>query len=80
MKEALLDCEVLILTLGMSEVWFDRTTNEQLWRTLPVNSYDPELHELRVLSVSDTRAYLESIVRLQGVLPGSPGSASRSRR
>jgi hypothetical protein len=49
----------------MSEVWFDRETNEPLWRTLPVDSYDPERHELRVLSAADTRGYLESIVRLQ---------------
>jgi hypothetical protein len=57
--------EVLIVTLGLSEVWFDRTTNEPLWRTLPLDQYDPSRHEFRVLTVQETEAYLQSIARIR---------------
>jgi hypothetical protein len=65
LRAALEHSDVLILTLGLSEVWFDRVTNEPLWRALPMSTYDAERHEVRILTASQTRDYLESIARLQ---------------
>jgi hypothetical protein len=56
---------VLIITLGLSEVWYDRITGEPLWRTLPVNQFDPQRHVFRVESMAQMLTWLETIERLR---------------
>jgi len=46
--------DVLIVTLGLSEVWYDTQTGEPLWRVLPVGHHDPSRHAFKVETVSDT--------------------------
>lgn len=53
--------DVLILTLGLSEVWYDKLTGEPLWRALTRRYYDPSRHAFRVESMADTKRYLEKI-------------------
>jgi hypothetical protein len=59
--ETLRQTQVLIVTLGLSEVWYDRETGEPLWRAVPVDLYDAARQAFKVLSVADTRAALEEI-------------------
>lgn len=60
-REALRDAEVLIITLGLSEIWYDRMTEEPMWRAVPVHSYDPSRHAFKVMSAAETIAALEEI-------------------
>jgi hypothetical protein len=60
-RDALEQTEVLIITLGLSEVWHDRITGEPLWRALPISAYDPSRHGFTVLSVAETVSALEEI-------------------
>jgi GSCFA family len=60
-RETLQQAEVLIVTLGLSEVWYDRITGEPMWRAVPVHSFDPSRHAFKVLSVAETVAALEQI-------------------
>ncbi len=57
--------DVLILTLGLSEVWYDIETGEPLWRALTADTYDPARHVFRVESVAQTMEWLEAIERLR---------------
>lgn len=57
--------DVLILTLGLSEVWYDNVSGEPLWRALTEHTYDPDRHVFRVESVSQTIAWLACIERLR---------------
>ena len=59
------DAEVLILTLGLSEVWYDAVTGEPLWRAVPARSFDAQRHVFRVLTVAETVAALEEVHRLR---------------
>jgi hypothetical protein len=59
--EVLQQAEVLIITLGLSEVWYDGETGEPMWRAAPVDLYDPSRHFFKVMSVAETRAALEEI-------------------
>jgi hypothetical protein len=65
-RETLEQTDVLVLTLGLSEVWYDRLTGEPLWRALTRKHYDPDRHVFRVESLADTRAWLEKIESLRG--------------
>ena len=64
-RDTLLATDVLILTLGLSEVWYDRVTGEPLWRALPVDQFDPERHVFRVETMAQTLQWLEMIERLR---------------
>jgi GSCFA family protein len=59
------DADVLILTFGLSEVWYDTVTGEPLWRAIPARHFDARRHAFRVLKVAETVASLEEIHRLR---------------
>jgi hypothetical protein len=65
LRDVLQQAEVLILTLGLSEIWYDRVTNEPLWRAVPERYFEPERHAFRVLSVAETVEHLETIERIR---------------
>jgi hypothetical protein len=60
-RDSLLNTDVLIVTLGLSEVWYNNTTNEPLWRAIPRKYYDPQKHVFRVESFANTVKALEDI-------------------
>jgi GSCFA family len=64
-RDTLLATDVLLLTLGLSEVWYDRVTGEPLWRALTVEQFDPERHVFRVETMAQTLHWLETIERLR---------------
>ena len=57
--------DVLILTLGLSEVWYDKQTGEPLWRALTKRHYDPARHVFRVETMADTKRSLEKIEEIR---------------
>jgi len=56
--------DVFILTLGLSEVWYDKRTWNVFWRTIPKENYDPLIHGFRVSTVEENRGNLVKVVRL----------------
>ena len=56
--------DVFILTLGLSEVWYDKKTEDIFWRAIPKDSFDPDRHGFRLLSVDENRQNLEQVYRL----------------
>lgn len=64
-RETLEQADILIITLGLSEVWYDQTVNEPLWRALPKEYYDPARHVFRVESCASTIGALEKIEEIR---------------
>lgn len=64
-RETLEQTDVLILTLGLSEIWYDKLSGEPLWRALTEKTYDPERHIFRIEPVAKTIEWLECIERLR---------------
>jgi hypothetical protein len=56
--------EVFIITLGLSEVWYDELTSGVFWRAVPQDKYDPSRHKFRVTTVDENRANLLAICAL----------------
>jgi GSCFA family len=46
--------DVFVITLGLSEVWFDQIENEPMWRTIPARLYEPGRHVCRPATVAET--------------------------
>jgi len=56
--------DVFILTLGLSEVWYDTVTGGVFWRAVPQRCFDPNRHKFRVSTVSENKDNLLKIYRL----------------
>lgn len=64
-RETLRETDLLILTLGLSEVWYDVQTGEPLWRALTRRHYDPARHLFRIETLQDTKRHLEKIEEIR---------------
>ena len=60
-RATLAETDVLILTLGLSEVWYDASPVEPFWRAIPRHLFNPDRDACRVLTVAETVASLEEI-------------------
>lgn len=56
--------DVFILTLGLSEVWYDKPTGEIFWRAIPKRDFDSERHGFRVMSAAENLENLRRIYEL----------------
>jgi hypothetical protein len=64
-RRTLEETDVLILTLGLSEIWYDKASGEPLWRALTEDKFDPERHVFRVETLAGTIEWLEAIERIR---------------
>ena len=46
--------DVFVITLGLSEVWFDQIEGEPMWRTIPAHLYEEGRHICRPATVAET--------------------------
>ncbi|MFZ2872183.1 GSCFA domain-containing protein [Zavarzinia sp.] len=53
--------DVFIITLGLSEIWYDEPTGEVFWRAVPYEKFDPARHKFRVASSAETLDNLRRI-------------------
>lgn len=56
--------DVFVLTLGLSEIWYDEVTGGVFWRAIPEQQYDPARHKFRVASVEENKANLREMYRI----------------
>jgi len=63
-RAVFLDTDFFIITLGLSEVWFDEVTGGVLWRAVPKKTYDAARHRFRLCSVDETKAKLSRIYEI----------------
>lgn len=63
-RDLFLASDLFVITLGLSEVWYDEPTGEVFSRTLPADRYDPARHKFRVSSVAENRDNLDCIFAL----------------
>lgn len=68
-KQQFLDTEVFVVTLGLSEVWYNKNTGEVFWRAIPENMFDGSRHGFRLTSVEENVENLQRIVTLAQMKP-----------
>ncbi|WP_084545188.1 GSCFA domain-containing protein [Derxia gummosa] len=52
---------VFIITLGLSEIWYDEPTGEVFWRAVPASKIDPSRHKFRVSTHAENLENLRAI-------------------
>jgi hypothetical protein len=55
------EAELFVITLGLSEVWYDEPTGEVFWRAVPRDKFDPARHKFRVTSHAENLENLQAI-------------------
>ncbi|MDI3471083.1 MAG: hypothetical protein OJF62_003146 [Pseudolabrys sp.] len=55
--------DVFIVTLGLSEIWYDKISKEAFWRAIPASLFDEERHGFRLSTVDENLANLLAIHR-----------------
>lgn len=63
-RRIFLETEVFILTLGLSEVWYDLQTGEPFWRAIPLERFDQQRHGFRVLGAEENRRNIDRVLSL----------------
>lgn len=53
--------DLFIITLGLSEVWYDEPTGEVFWSTVPAEHFDPTRHKFRVATFTENLENLRAI-------------------
>jgi len=72
-RETILSADAFILTLGLSEIWYDKRNGEVLWRAVPTHLFDESTHGFRVSSAEENYENLASIRTLiRAVKPTAP--------
>ena len=61
---ALKQVDVFIITVGLSEVWYNKITNQVFWKAIPVSQYDEKKHGFRVSSVEENTNNLKNIYKI----------------
>jgi hypothetical protein len=62
--EALKRTKLLVITLGLSEVWYDRESGDVFWRGVPEKDYSESRHAFRVLTVEETKENIREMLSL----------------
>ena len=53
--------DVFILTLGLSEVWYNKKTNAVFWRAIPQGQFDSEIHAFKVSTFKENKENIQYI-------------------
>lgn len=56
--------EIFIFTLGLSEVWYDKDSQEVFWRAIPADMFDDRKHGFRVLGADENRENIRRVYEL----------------
>lgn len=60
-RDIFLDTDMFIITLGLSEVWFDNKSEEYFWRAIPQDKFDPSRHTFKVCTMNESKKALQDI-------------------
>ena len=63
-REVFLNTEFFIITLGLSEIWYDEQTGGVFWRAVPVSKFDEKKHRFRVATFLETKEALQNIITI----------------
>jgi len=64
-RKAISKADVIIITLGLVEVWRDKRDGTVFWRVPPMHLYDPEIYEFYVMTVDDV---YNDLVKVKSIL------------
>jgi len=65
--------DVFIITLGLSEVWYNKQSGEVFWRAIPQEQFDESIHGFKVATFQEN---LDNLERLRSIVRAHKPNAS----
>jgi hypothetical protein len=56
--------DIFIITVGLSEVWYNKRSGNVFWRAIPIARFDPEQHGFRLSSVAENVGNLNAVLSI----------------
>lgn len=56
--------ELFIITLGLSEVWYNKLSGDVFWRAIPADKFDETKHGFKVLTTQENKENISEIYRM----------------
>jgi len=53
--------KIFIITLGLSEVWYNKQTGGVFWRAIPESQFDPNIHAFKVSTFAENKSNIQYI-------------------
>ena len=72
-RDIVLSSRVFIITLGLSEIWYDKPTGEAFWRAVPASLFDASRHGFRTTTVDENRENIG--ITLDLIRAAQPGAS-----
>lgn len=70
-RRALTECDALVVTVGLNEIWYDKSSGDVFFQVPPRALFDPERHGFRTGTVDENLGNLERMhALLQAANPG----------
>jgi hypothetical protein len=64
-RAIILGTDLFIITLGLSEIWYDKRSGEALWRAIPAYLFDDSIHGFRISSYQEN---LDNLRRIRAII------------
>ena len=56
--------DVFIITVGLSEVWYNKENNQVFWKAIPISEFDEKKHGFKLSTVDENTRNLEDICQI----------------
>ena len=56
--------DIFIITIGLSEVWYNKQSGDVFWRAIPRSKFNPARHGFKITTVTENLQNLETIYRV----------------
>ncbi len=56
--------DIFIITVGLSEVWYNKENNQVFWKAIPISEFDEKKHGFKLSTVDENTRNLEDICQI----------------
>ena len=63
-RDLILEADTFILTLGVSEIWYDKVSGEAFWRAIPAELFDENRHGFRISTVEENVKNIAETIKI----------------
>ena len=56
--------DIFVITVGLSEVWYNKENNQVFWKAIPTSEFDEKKHGFKLSTVDENSRNLDEICRI----------------
>ena len=56
--------DIFVITVGLSEVWYNKENNQVFWKAIPTSEFDEKKHGFKLSTVDENSRNLDEICKI----------------